>query len=228
MLAADGRHGDELSLDELDAVALGQNADLAHPMIFGNGERAPGDPWIAGQKAGLPRCHHPIPSVQNGGHAVGKVVNATVDHNLRVPAYADSRAITASGMSKLAYTFCTSSLSSSASSNFNTVAARSSSSVTLVVGGHSPFALSGGPNRTSSASRTGKKLSAAQVTSCPSASLSTLSAPASIAASSMSSADPAVAGYRTTPSRENKKLTELVSPSAPPCLAKAERMPEAA
>ena len=43
----------------------------------------------------------------------------------------------------------------------------------------------------------------------------------------MSSADAADAGYRTTPRRENRKLTELVSPSAPPCLANAERMSDA-
>jgi hypothetical protein len=51
VIAADRRHGDQLSLDEFDVVAFTQNADLAHPVIFGHRDRAARYPRIGGQEA---------------------------------------------------------------------------------------------------------------------------------------------------------------------------------
>src|SRR5207237_428587 len=73
-------------------------------------------------------------------------------------------------------------------------AAASSSSTVAVFGRQPSRAEAAGPKRCSSASRTLLKSSGAEITTCPSASLSTSPAPASIAASSISSALAAVAG----------------------------------
>ena len=83
----------------------------------------------------------PAGSIQNSGAKPARQSARDVTAGLN---YADNLAMTVSGMSRFAYTFFTSSLSSSASSSFNIEAAWSSSSVTLVVGRHSTFALSGG------------------------------------------------------------------------------------
>jgi hypothetical protein len=37
VIAADRRHGDDFTFDELDVVILCKDADLTHAVIFGNG-----------------------------------------------------------------------------------------------------------------------------------------------------------------------------------------------
>ena len=50
MLGADRGHLDQLSFDEFDPVFLAEDADLAHPVILGNRDRAASNPGIGSQK----------------------------------------------------------------------------------------------------------------------------------------------------------------------------------
>jgi hypothetical protein len=51
VIAADRRHGDKLSLDEFDSVAVPQDADLAHAVILAYRDGPAGDPWMGGQES---------------------------------------------------------------------------------------------------------------------------------------------------------------------------------
>jgi hypothetical protein len=57
MLAADRRHRDKFSFDELDAIVLGEYARVAHPVILINRQQAARGRRVAGQQAQFLSVH---------------------------------------------------------------------------------------------------------------------------------------------------------------------------